>query len=132
RWFKVHYPGLGFGHLQKLLRSGQVRVDGGRVKADSRVEPGQTVRIDALARIGMEHLVEIRFQAGKNFAQNLFAIRKVVVQVAGTDAAVLGNLDGANVATLLVHQLHRCLQQFLSIFAGFSRPGFFHCRMHLP
>ena len=49
RWFKVHFPGLGFGHLQKLLRSGQIRVDGGRVKADSRVEPGQTVRIPPLA-----------------------------------------------------------------------------------
>jgi len=48
RWFKVHFPGLGFGHLQKLLRSGQIRVDGGRVKADSRVEPGQTVRIPPL------------------------------------------------------------------------------------
>lgn len=48
RWFKSHYPGLGFGHLQKLLRSGQVRVDGGRVKADSRVEPGQIVRIPPL------------------------------------------------------------------------------------
>jgi 23S rRNA pseudouridine955/2504/2580 synthase len=48
RWFKVHFPGLGFGHLQKLLRSGQVRVDGGRVKADTRVEPGQTVRIPPL------------------------------------------------------------------------------------
>ncbi|WP_319519930.1 RluA family pseudouridine synthase [uncultured Martelella sp.] len=45
RWFKVHYPGLGFGALQKLLRSGQVRVDGGRVKSDTRVEPGQTIRI---------------------------------------------------------------------------------------
>lgn len=48
RWFKVHYPGLGFGHLQKLLRSGQIRVDGGRVKADTRVEPGQTIRIPPL------------------------------------------------------------------------------------
>lgn len=48
RWFKSHYPGLGFGHLQKLLRSGQVRVDGGRVKADTRVEPGQVVRIPPL------------------------------------------------------------------------------------
>ena len=48
RWFKVHYPGLGFGHLQKLLRSGQIRVDGGRVKADSRVEPGQMVRVPPL------------------------------------------------------------------------------------
>lgn len=48
RWFKLHYPGLGFGHLQKLLRSGQVRVDGGRVKADTRVQPGQTVRVPPL------------------------------------------------------------------------------------
>ena len=45
RWFKTHYPGLGFGHLQKLLRSGQVRVDGGRAKSDTRVEPGQMIRI---------------------------------------------------------------------------------------
>jgi 23S rRNA pseudouridine955/2504/2580 synthase len=45
RWFKAHFPGLGFGHLQKLLRSGQVRVDGGRAKADTRVNPGQTVRV---------------------------------------------------------------------------------------
>ena len=48
RWFKIHYPGLGFGQLQKLLRSGQVRVDGGRVKTDTRVEPGQKVRIPPL------------------------------------------------------------------------------------
>ena len=48
RWFKSHFPGLGFGHLQKMLRSGQIRVDGGRVKADTRVEPGQVVRIPAL------------------------------------------------------------------------------------
>lgn len=49
RWFKAHYPGLGFGELQKLLRSGQIRVDGGRAKADMRVEPGQTVRVPPLA-----------------------------------------------------------------------------------
>jgi 23S rRNA pseudouridine955/2504/2580 synthase len=48
RWFKVHYPGLGFGHLQKLLRSGQIRVDGGRAKADTRVQAGQTIRIPPL------------------------------------------------------------------------------------
>ena len=48
RWFKTHFPGLGFGHLQKLLRSGQIRVDGARAKADTRVEPGQMVRIPPL------------------------------------------------------------------------------------
>ena len=49
RWFKAHFPGLGFGELQKLLRSGQVRLDGGRVKADTRVQPGQVVRVPPLA-----------------------------------------------------------------------------------
>lgn len=48
RWFKVHYPGLGFGALQKLLRSGQVRIDGGRVKTDARIVEGQTVRVPPL------------------------------------------------------------------------------------
>ncbi|WP_313760631.1 RluA family pseudouridine synthase, partial [Rhizobium sp.] len=48
RWFKIHYPGLGFGPLQKLMRSGQVRVDGGRVKTDARVQPGQVVRVPPL------------------------------------------------------------------------------------
>lgn len=49
RWFKAHYPGLGFGQLQKLLRSGQVRVDGGRAKAETRIEAGQVVRVPPLA-----------------------------------------------------------------------------------
>ena len=49
RWFKQHYPGLGFGALQKLLRTGQVRVDGGRAKADMRLSAGQAVRVPPLA-----------------------------------------------------------------------------------
>lgn len=49
RWFKEHYPGLSFGQLQKLLRTGQVRVDGKRAKTNSRVIKGQQVRIPPLA-----------------------------------------------------------------------------------
>jgi len=48
RWFKLHYPGLGFGALQKLLRSGQIRLDGGRVKSDTRIEAGQMIRVPPL------------------------------------------------------------------------------------
>ena len=55
RWFKQHYPGLGFGRLQKLLRSGQIRIDGGRVKSDTRVQPGQSVRIPPNIDEGKEH-----------------------------------------------------------------------------
>jgi 23S rRNA pseudouridine955/2504/2580 synthase len=45
RWFRRHYPGLPHGRLEKLLRTGQVRVDGKRVKAGDRVAAGQTVRL---------------------------------------------------------------------------------------
>ncbi|ALV30299.1 RluA family pseudouridine synthase [Pannonibacter phragmitetus] len=48
RWFKVHFPGLGFGHLQKLLRTGQVRVDGKRAESATRLAAGQSVRVPPL------------------------------------------------------------------------------------
>lgn len=49
RWFKLHFPGVAFGALQKLLRTGQVRVDGGRAKSDFRLMTGQMVRIPPMA-----------------------------------------------------------------------------------
>jgi len=45
RWFKKHYPNLGFCALQKLLRSGQVRLDGRRVHSDTDIHSGQIIRI---------------------------------------------------------------------------------------
>src|SRR5215475_10700297 len=45
RWFRRHYPDLGHGALQKLLRTGQVRIDGRRAEAKDRVEPGQAIRL---------------------------------------------------------------------------------------
>ena len=45
RWFSIHYPHLSFGRLQKLIRTGQVRLDKGRVKTSSRVQAGQVVRV---------------------------------------------------------------------------------------
>jgi 23S rRNA pseudouridine955/2504/2580 synthase len=50
RWFRVHFPAVGQGYLQKLLRSGQVRVDSKRAQANDRVEPGQQVRVPAIVR----------------------------------------------------------------------------------
>jgi len=45
RWFKRHHPALTHGHLEKLLRTGQVRLDGKRAKSSDRVEKGQTLRL---------------------------------------------------------------------------------------
>ena len=48
RWFKRHYPQVTHGQLEKLLRTGQIRVDGGRAKANQRLQPGQAIRIPPL------------------------------------------------------------------------------------
>lgn len=49
RWFRVNYPAVTHAYLNKLLRTGQIRVDGSRVKGNSRLEQGQDVRIPPLA-----------------------------------------------------------------------------------
>jgi len=45
RWFREHFPQLTHGRLEKMLRKGEVRVDGRRVKASQRLEAGQVVRV---------------------------------------------------------------------------------------
>ncbi len=48
RWFKKRFPHVPHGMVAKLLRKGQIRVDGGRAKGDQRLEAGQTVRVPPL------------------------------------------------------------------------------------
>ena len=54
RWFRRHFPDLKHGRLEKLLRTGQIRVDGGRVKASTRLEAGQILRIPPLPAASAE------------------------------------------------------------------------------
>jgi 23S rRNA pseudouridine955/2504/2580 synthase len=48
RWFQRYYGGLSHARLQKLLRTGQIRVDGKRAKSNSRIRSGQIIRIPPL------------------------------------------------------------------------------------
>jgi len=48
RWFKRRLPTLSLSHLNKIVRTGQVRVDGARVKTATRLATGQKVRIPPL------------------------------------------------------------------------------------
>lgn len=48
RWFKRHFPELAHGRLEKLLRTGQVRVDGKRATAGQRIGTGQVIRVPPL------------------------------------------------------------------------------------
>lgn len=57
RWFRRHFPQVTHGRLEKWLRSGQIRLDGRRVKAGVRLEPGQMIRVPPL---GDEKLPALR------------------------------------------------------------------------
>lgn len=48
RWLRRRYPQLTQGQIEKLIRTGQVRVDGARVKSSDRVAAGQRVRVPPL------------------------------------------------------------------------------------
>jgi len=48
RWFKRRFPHLTQGAVEKMCRTGQVRVNGGRAKASDRVAPGSEIRIPPL------------------------------------------------------------------------------------
>ena len=41
RWFRRLFPQVQQGQIEKMCRKGDIRVDGGRVKSNTRVEVGQ-------------------------------------------------------------------------------------------
>jgi 23S rRNA pseudouridine955/2504/2580 synthase len=48
RFFEARYPGLSYSHIQRIIRKGEVRVNGKRAQPKDRLEPGQAVRIPPL------------------------------------------------------------------------------------
>ena len=58
RWLKKRFPQLTQGAVEKMCRTGQIRVDGGRVKANSRIEAGQEVRVPPLPDAAPRPLAE--------------------------------------------------------------------------
>lgn len=48
RWLRKRFPQVSQGRIEKMCRKGELRVDGGRVKAATRVFEGQAVRVPPL------------------------------------------------------------------------------------
>jgi 23S rRNA pseudouridine955/2504/2580 synthase len=48
RFFEARFPGLSFSHIQRIIRKGEVRVNGKRTQPKARLETGQAVRIPPL------------------------------------------------------------------------------------
>ncbi len=49
RWFRRRFPQVNQVQIEKMCRKGEIRVDGGRVKASTRLTAGQAVRVPPLA-----------------------------------------------------------------------------------
>ena len=48
RFFEARFPGLSFSHIQRIIRKGEVRLNGKRVQPKDRLEAGQAIRIPPL------------------------------------------------------------------------------------
>jgi len=49
RFLEARYPGLSFSHIQRVVRKGELRVDGRRVETRDRLRGGQKVRVPPLS-----------------------------------------------------------------------------------
>lgn len=80
RFLQKHLKGTPFGLLQKLMRSGQIRVNSKRVKAATRIEMGQSVRIPPM---------EDRYEEDKRVSQrDIKFIRDLVIYDDGDIIAI--------------------------------------------
>lgn len=74
RWFKAHFPAVRHGELEKYLRKGQVRVAGGRVKSNRRLETGEEIRIPPLSE------TQIRTKPASTYSpQDAEAIKRLII-----------------------------------------------------
>ena len=48
RFFEAKFPGLSFSHIQRIIRKGEVRVNGKRSEPKARIKAGDNLRIPPL------------------------------------------------------------------------------------
>lgn len=72
RYLKKTFPSLTFGQTQKLIRTGQVRMNGKRVKADTRLIEGAELRLPPSLNYGAGNQTNKHFsQADRDFITSL-------------------------------------------------------------
>ncbi|WP_281301273.1 MULTISPECIES: RluA family pseudouridine synthase [unclassified Iodidimonas] len=96
RWFKRHFPGLSHGDLSRLMRTGQIRLDGGRTKPSDRVQKGQDIRVPPLDEAATQPR-----QAGRKLPHSISDEEKAEVRswVLYKDAQVIAINKPAGLAT---------------------------------
>ena len=80
RWFARHFPDLSHGLVQKLLRTGQVRVDGARASGNLRLSAVNTSesrlwsnRVHSYRVLVQELIVRMRVLFGHEFYMRIMS-----------------------------------------------------------
>ena len=127
RWFKQHYPYLKHGRLEKLLRTGQIRIDRSRVKANVRLCEGQEIRIPPVVQTNIKSTeanlssnitkkdIEMIKESIIHMDNNILAINKPAGLAVQGGSRIVNNLDSmldflkfdADERPRLVHRLDK-------------------------
>jgi 23S rRNA pseudouridine955/2504/2580 synthase len=118
RWFKRRWPHLNHIQIQKLARSGQIRVDGARVKPDTRLSAGSQVRVPPLPEAQ-----ERREKDGIDPREAAFARSLVLYE----DEEVLALNKPSGLAVQGGTKTHKHVDRLLSAWGeGLERPRLVH------
>ena len=89
RFLEARFPGLSFSHIQRIVRKGELRVNGKRADSKDRLEEGQSVRIPPL-RLDAPKVVGVLSEA----AQKTLAALKEMTLFEDDDVLVLNKPAG--------------------------------------
>ena len=81
KWLKRKFPTLPIGHINKIVRTGQVRVSGKRAEGASRLNAGDSVRVPPLDLAAPPKIPRVHDEAAAAFLRSitLFEDRDVLV-----------------------------------------------------
>lgn len=117
RWLRRRWPHLGQIQIHKLARSGQVRVDGGRIKADTRLQTGQIVRVPPLP--------DLPFERSESLSSDEIRLAKSMVLYEDDQVLILNKPAG--LAVQGGTKTHRHIDRLLSAWGdGLDRPRLAH------
>jgi 23S rRNA pseudouridine955/2504/2580 synthase len=88
RFLEARFPGLSFSHIQRIIRKGELRVNGKRAQPKDRLEAGQSVRIPPL------RVTEPPHRAGSEMDEKTRRFLKSITLYEDADVLVLNKPMG--------------------------------------
>ncbi|MBR5599137.1 MAG: RluA family pseudouridine synthase [Alphaproteobacteria bacterium] len=94
RWFLKYYPGLSLGRFQKLLRTKQIKVNGQKAEANTRLQENDEIRVPPLDNEKKVNETTVSF-SDKKFIENLVIYKdeKIIVLNKPSGLAVQGGTN---------------------------------------